>query len=96
CRQLGGSAASATLPCIVNHHSTGTWESIPLSKVIGDHGKTDSSTGSAVHTEVGYDELVFTLGRPTCPRPIPGQVIRQAPRAFPATRRRIVVSTWTP
>ncbi len=37
-------------------------------------GKTDRPRGSAKHTAVGYDERVFTLGRRTCPRPIPGQL----------------------
>ena len=75
--RAGSSAAQPRpqrCPASSYHHSTGTWESIPLSKDIGDHGKTDRPMGSAVHTEVGYDERVFTLGRPTCPRPIPGQV----------------------
>ena len=62
------------LHSIVYHHSTSTWESIPLSKGIGAHGKNDSPTGSAVHTVVGYDERVITLGRPNGPRSISGQV----------------------
>ena len=54
-----------------------------LSKDIGDHGKTDRPKGSAVHTEVGYDERVFTLGRPTCPRPILGQGTLAAAPSIP-------------